>query len=77
MSEIAKTSLIDVSTAYSIGKLYCLGGFRSAAEVFQAKIRSQHAVWMPSGEVDALFPVIGMIFTGIVQVQLDTAGSGS
>jgi hypothetical protein len=30
-------------------------GFRFAAEVFRAKIRSQHAVWMTSGEVDALF----------------------
>jgi len=36
-------------------KLYAVGGFRGAWEVFQAKIQSQHAVWMPSGEVDALF----------------------
>ncbi len=54
-TETAKTSLIDVSVAYSIGKLYGFGAFRSAAEVFQAKIRFQHAVWMPSEEVDALF----------------------
>jgi len=38
--KIAKTSPIDVSLAYSIAKSYRLGGFRSAAEVFQAKIRS-------------------------------------
>jgi lipopolysaccharide transport system ATP-binding protein len=30
-------------------------GFRVAAEVFRAKIRSQHAVWMHSAVVDALF----------------------
>jgi hypothetical protein len=51
----AKTSLIDVSLAYSIGKLYGFWRFRVAAEVFQAKIQSQHAVWMYSAEVDALF----------------------
>jgi len=51
----AKISLIDVSFAYTIGKSYGFEGFRSAAEVFQAKIRSQHVVWMPSGEAAALF----------------------
>ena len=30
-------------------------GLRVEAEVFRAKIRSQHAVWMHSAEVDALF----------------------
>ena len=55
MSKIAKIGLIDVSLAYSLGKSYGFGGFRSEAEVFQAKIRPQHAVWMPSAEVDALF----------------------
>jgi hypothetical protein len=30
-------------------------GFRVAGEVFWAKIRSQHAVWMHGAEVDALF----------------------
>ena len=53
----AKTSLLDVSLAYSIGKSYGFGGFTSAAEVFQAKIRSQHSVYMHSAEVDALFRV--------------------
>jgi hypothetical protein len=40
-----------------LGKLYGVGGLRSAAEVCQAKIRSQHAIWMQSAEVDALFGV--------------------
>jgi ferritin-like protein len=31
-------------------------GSRVAAEVFQAKIRFQHAVWMHSAEVDASAP---------------------
>jgi hypothetical protein len=34
----AKTSLIDVSLACSTGKSYGFGAFRSAAEVFQAKM---------------------------------------
>jgi hypothetical protein len=40
-----------------LGKLYGVAGFRSATEVCQAKIRSQHAIWMQSAEVDALFPL--------------------
>ncbi len=41
--EIAKTGLIDISLACSIGKSYGFYGFRVVAEVFQAKIRFQYA----------------------------------
>jgi hypothetical protein len=67
--ENAKTNLIDVSLAYTIGKSYGFGGFRSAAEVFQAKIRYQHAVWMPSGQIDALFRFT--LFFGIGSPRLE------
>ncbi len=36
-----KTGLIDVSLEYPIGESYGFSAFRSAAEVFQTKIRSQ------------------------------------
>ena len=55
VSEIAKTSLIDISLVCSIGELYGFWGPRGTTEVFRAKIRFQHAVWMPSGQIDALF----------------------
>jgi hypothetical protein len=32
-------------------------GLRSAAAVFRAIIRSQHAVWVHDAEIDALFPL--------------------
>ena len=57
--KLQKTGLIDVSLAYYVGKSYGFGGFRSAVEGFQAKkIGFQHAVWMRSGEVGALFRLI-------------------
>jgi hypothetical protein len=62
--EITETSSPDVSLAVLIGKSYDFAGSKSKIKVFQAKIRSQHAVWMPSAEVDALFrlkAVVGMV----------------
>jgi hypothetical protein len=53
--ENAKTGLIDISLECSIGKFYHFTSFGGAGEVFRAKIRSRHAVWMHSAEVDALF----------------------
>jgi hypothetical protein len=58
-----------LALAYSIGKSYGFGGFRSVSDVFQARIRSQDAVWMPSGEVDALF--LFTLFFGIGSPRLE------
>jgi hypothetical protein len=57
----AKTGLIDASLADSTGKSCDFWSFRNAVEVSQAKIRSQHAVWMQGAEVDASFR-IGIVF---------------
>ncbi len=62
MSEIAKTgaigvSLIGVALAYIIRKSYSLESWwlQKCSGGFSGKIRSQHAVWMPSAEVCASF----------------------
>jgi hypothetical protein len=53
--EIAKTGATEIFLACSIGHSYGFYGFQGRSGSFSAKIRSQHAVWMHSAEVDALF----------------------
>ena len=50
-----KTDLIEISLAYPIWKSYGFYGFQDHEVAFRAKIRFQHAVWMHSAEIDALF----------------------
>lgn len=58
--EIAKTGATGIFVALSIWKSYGFADFGGTGEVFLAKIRSQHAVWMHSAEVDVLFRLISI-----------------
>jgi hypothetical protein len=53
--EIAKTGLMDLSLACSIGESYGFAGAGVASQVVQAKIQSQNAVRMHSAQLDVLF----------------------
>ena len=53
--EIAKTALMDLSLACSIGKSYGFAGAGVASKVIRAEIESQNAVRMHSVRPDALF----------------------
>jgi hypothetical protein len=48
----------------------------NAYELFQAKIRSQHPVWIPSGEVDALFRVTWLAINPKTPTTLYAGTSG-
>lgn len=53
--EIAKTSLIDLSLACSIGKSYGFEGFDVVREVFSSRTRPENAVPVHSAQFDASF----------------------
>jgi len=54
---IAKTGLIHLSLAYSIGKSYGLAAFGVVPEVFSGRIGTGNAVRTHSTQLDALFRV--------------------
>ncbi len=56
--EIEKRGLLDIFLHARLRNRMVLTRVRGAAEVFRAKIRLQHAVWVHSAEVDALFRFI-------------------
>jgi len=58
--EIAKTGATWIFVALSIRKSYGFTDFGGTEEVFLAKTRSQHAVWMHSAEFDVLFRLISI-----------------
>ena len=59
-SKIAKTGATGIFVAMSIRKSYGFTDLGGTEEVFRAKIRSQHAVWMHSAEFDVLFRLISI-----------------